>query len=136
MKTYRVSITQRCQEQLAEIYQYIAANASPVIAERYVSAIYDYCEGLNTFPLRGLRREDLLPRLRFTSDRRGNVIAYTVEGDDVLILGVFHGGQDYEAWLVSDSIDAPYAVDNRMADTVHAGSIASARRGPEGTCQA
>ncbi|WP_408359757.1 type II toxin-antitoxin system RelE/ParE family toxin [Paraburkholderia sediminicola] len=36
---YTVVFTPEAQEQLLELYRYIAAAASPVTAERYISAI-------------------------------------------------------------------------------------------------
>jgi plasmid stabilization system protein ParE len=53
---YRVVFAPEAQEQLAALYRYIAAAASPEIAERYTSAIVNYCESLQTFPHRGTRR--------------------------------------------------------------------------------
>jgi Arc/MetJ-type ribon-helix-helix transcriptional regulator len=37
------------EEQLAELYRYIAAAASPDVAARYTEAIVTYCESLRTF---------------------------------------------------------------------------------------
>ena len=59
MKQYSVVFTPEAQEQLAALY--IAATASPEIAERYTNAIVTHCEGLQTFPHRGTRREDIRP---------------------------------------------------------------------------
>ncbi len=42
--SYTVAFTPEAQEQLLELYRYIAAAASPVIAERYTSAIITYYE--------------------------------------------------------------------------------------------
>src|SRR5437868_6969760 len=56
---HRVVFTPEAQEQIAEIYRYVASAASPRIAERYASAIVTYCEGLGAFPLRGSRRDDI-----------------------------------------------------------------------------
>ena len=41
---YRVVFAPEAQEQLAALYRYIAAAASPEIAERYTNAIVNYCE--------------------------------------------------------------------------------------------
>lgn len=41
-----VVFTPEAEEQLAALYRYIATAASPVIAERYTSAIVTHCEGL------------------------------------------------------------------------------------------
>ena len=65
MSQYPVIFTPEAQEQLAALYRYIAAAASPEIAERYASAIIAYCESLQDFPHRGTRRDDrLLDHLR------------------------------------------------------------------------
>lgn len=46
MKQYRVVFTPEALEQLAGLYGYIAAATSPTVAERYTSAIVNYCETL------------------------------------------------------------------------------------------
>jgi toxin ParE1/3/4 len=53
---YTVIFTPEAEEQLVALYHYIAAEASPNIAERYTSAIISYCEGLSAFPHRGVCR--------------------------------------------------------------------------------
>jgi plasmid stabilization system protein ParE len=87
--------------QLDAIEDYIAHAGSPVTAERYVDAIVTYCESLAMFPHRGIRRDDLLPGLRITNYRHSASIAFLVDDDakSVSIIGVFYGGQDYEAVL-------------------------------------
>jgi len=42
VKQYAVVFTPEAQEQLAALYRYIAAAASPETAERYTSAIVTY----------------------------------------------------------------------------------------------
>jgi len=54
---------------------------------------------LQTFPARGVTRDDLLPGLRVTHFHKRTIIAYTLETEVVSIVGVFYGGQDYEAAL-------------------------------------
>ena len=99
---YTVVFTPEAQEQLAALYRYIAVAASPTIAERYVSAVIAYCEGLQTFPHRGTRRDDIRPGLRITNYKKRVAIAFNVDAEQVSILGVFYGGQDYETVLQSD----------------------------------
>lgn len=99
---YTVVFTPEAEVQLVAIYRYIAAAASPQIAERYTSAIVSYCEGLTTFPDRSALREDIRPGLRVTNYKKRTVIAYTVDADQVSIIGVFYGGQDYETTLQFD----------------------------------
>jgi toxin ParE1/3/4 len=102
---YRVTFSPEAEEQLAELFHYIAAAASPGIAERYVNAIITYCETLDTFPLRGATRDDIRPGLRVTNYKGRTVIAFDVDAQQVSIIGVFYGGQDYETALQDDIED-------------------------------
>lgn len=104
--THRVVFSPEAEDQLAELYRYIATAASPGIAERYVNAIIAYCETLNTFPLRGARRDDIRPALRITNYKGRTVIAFAVDERQVSIVGVFYGGQDYETALEEDLDDS------------------------------
>jgi plasmid stabilization system protein ParE len=61
---YRVVFSPEAQEQLAELFRYIAAVASPNIAARYTEAIVSYCESLQQFPLRGTKRDDIRPDIQ------------------------------------------------------------------------
>lgn len=96
---YAVVFTPEAEEHLADLYRYIAAVASPETAARYTDAIVTYCESLRNFPRRGTKRDDIRPGLRITSFRKRVVIAFNVEAEQVNIIGVFYGGQDYEAKL-------------------------------------
>lgn len=100
--TITVVFTPEAEEQLVAFYRAIATAASPIIAARYTDAIVTYCEGLTTFPLRGVGRDDIRSGLRVTNFRRRTVIAYAVLADKISIIGVFHGGQDYETALQTD----------------------------------
>jgi toxin ParE1/3/4 len=100
----RVIFSPEAEEQLADLYRYIASVASPGIAERYVNAIITYCETLETFPLRGAQRDDIRPGLRIVNYKGRTVIAFDV-GAQVSIIGVFYGGQDYETAMQDDLED-------------------------------
>ena len=99
---YTVVFAPEAQAQLLEIYRYIADAASPEVAASFTESIVNYCEGLETFPLRGTGRDDIRPGLRITGFRRRVTIAYTVDEASVIILGVFYGRRDYEAALQVD----------------------------------
>ncbi|MDR2000200.1 MAG: type II toxin-antitoxin system RelE/ParE family toxin [Zoogloeaceae bacterium] len=99
---YRVVFSPEAQEQLAELFHYIAEAASPVTAARYTEAIVSYCESLCTFPQRGTLRDDIRPGLRITHYRKRTVIAFDVDADLVSIIGIFYGGQNYETVLHDD----------------------------------
>jgi len=99
---YRVVFSPEAQEQLANLYRYIAQAASPDIAARYTNAIVSYCESLNIFPHRGTMRDDVRIGLRVTNYKKRVVIAFNVDADQVSIMGIFYGGQDYETVLQDD----------------------------------
>lgn len=102
---YQVIFSPEALEQIASLYRYIAEAASPNVAERYTSAIVTYCEGLNSFPLRGASRDDIRPGLRTTNYKGRTVIAFDVSETWVSIIGIFYGGQDYESALASPDWD-------------------------------
>ena len=104
---YRVVFAPEAVEHLAALYRYIASAASPEIAPRYTDAIVSYCESLRTFPHRGALREDVRPGLRITHYKKRAIIAFDVDADQVSIISVFYGGQDYESILQDDSEDGP-----------------------------
>jgi plasmid stabilization system protein ParE len=100
--THTVRFTPEALNQLDELEAHIAGVGSPTVAARYVDSIVDYCENLWTFPHRGTRRDDLRPGLRTLGYRRRVTILFEVSDDTVNIIGVFYGGQDYEAALRDD----------------------------------
>lgn len=99
---HRVVFSPEAQEQLAELYRYIAEAASPDTAARYTEAIVSYCESLRMFPLRGTQRDDVRTGLRITNYKKRTVIAFDVDAEVVSIIGIFYGGQDYETVLRDD----------------------------------
>ncbi len=97
-----VVFTPEAEAQLVDLYVYIAAEASPEIGARFTDGIVTYCESLSTFPARGTRRDDIRPGLRITSYRKRVAIAFHVSKDRVNIVGIFYGGQDYDAVLTEE----------------------------------
>ncbi len=97
--TYQVIFAPEAEDQLDEMYRYIADAATAEIADRYISQIIDYCEGLAVYPIRGASRDDIRPGLRTTSFKKRTVIAFAITDDVVLVLGIFHAGRDYESAL-------------------------------------
>jgi plasmid stabilization system protein ParE len=76
---YHEMFSPEAMEQLADLYQYIAFEASPEIALGYTKAIVNYCESLCIFPLRGTARDDVRPRWRVINYKKRAVIAFAVE---------------------------------------------------------
>ena len=101
MKACQVVLTPEALDQLRAIERYIAAASGyPMVAERYVDALVSYCESLATFPQRGARRDDIRPGLRLVPYRSSAEVAFVVDGEQIWIIGVFYGGQDYESALL------------------------------------
>ena len=103
--SYSVVFSPEVLAQLDALEDYISDVGSPPVAARFIS----YCESLALFPLRGMRRDDLLKDLRITHYRRSTIIAFRVKPDfkTVSIVGVFYGGQDYTALLHADQNEHP-----------------------------
>lgn len=100
--SYTVRFAPAAQDQLDAIEEYIAlASGLPATAARFVDGIVEYCESLETFPERGRLRDDLLPGLRVTNYRKSTIVAFRVDTGTqaISIIGVFYGGQHYEAAL-------------------------------------
>jgi toxin ParE1/3/4 len=99
--SYSVVFTPEAEEQLVELFRYIEAAASAEIAANFTNAIITCCEGLSSFPLRAVSRDDIRPGLRVTNYKGRVVIAYAVEAAVVSIVGIYYGGRDFEALLES-----------------------------------
>ncbi|MBW7923378.1 MAG: type II toxin-antitoxin system RelE/ParE family toxin [Burkholderiaceae bacterium] len=107
MNHYSVVFAPEASEQLDKLFRYIADQGSPLIAERFIDAIIATCETLASFPYRGVSREDVRPGLRITHHKGRTIIAYAVNETKrmVLILGIFYGGQAYEAFFETETDD-------------------------------
>lgn len=107
--TGRTYLTPEAERQLNEIDDWITTSASADIARRFVSAVLDHIDGIATFPLAGRARDDVRPGIRTTTFKKRTVIVYVVQeiSDErvITILGVFHGGQDWERALRDDHVD-------------------------------
>jgi len=95
----RVIFTPLAERHIDEPHEYITTHSSEERADGYISRIVAFCNGLATLPLRGRRRDDILPGLRVIGFEHRVNIAFVVAPDVVLIEGVFYGGRDYETIL-------------------------------------
>ena len=100
--SYRVVLAAAARAQLDSLYDYIAEAASPAVALGFTSAILGRLDMLQQFPTVGVGRDDILPELRTLGFRRRVTIAFVVEADQVVVLGLFYGGQDFERLLRED----------------------------------
>jgi toxin ParE1/3/4 len=101
--TGRINYTPEAQQQLNALDDWITEKASRGVAQRFVSAVLDFVDGILVFPRAGRARDDVRPGMRTTTFKQRTLIAYEVDessgGLVVNVLGVFHGGQDWEAAL-------------------------------------
>ena len=98
-KACRVTVDEAVQTKLALQWDYIAQHAGASVADRYITSLLDYFRGLATFPRRGHPRPDILPGLHVIGFGHSANIAIVVEPDDVYVVGVYFGGEDYESTL-------------------------------------
>ncbi len=107
--TGRVLVTSEAELQLNQLDDWITASASADVARRFVTALLEHIEGIGIFPLAGRARDDIRPGMRTTTFKKRTVVAYTVDQSStetvVNVLGVFHGGQDWEAALGDDEVE-------------------------------
>ncbi|MCY7396838.1 MAG: type II toxin-antitoxin system RelE/ParE family toxin [Nocardioides sp.] len=108
--TGRINYTPEPEQQLQDLDDWITKAASAEIAQQFVSAILDHIDGILVFPLAGRARDDVRPGMRTTTFRKRTLVAYEVDeasGELVVnILGVLHGGQDWESALGEDPGDS------------------------------
>lgn len=102
MNTYSVRLRAAARRQANALYDFIAAEADPIIADRFVQSILDRCETLATFPERGSPRPELGAGIRSITFQRRTRIVYFVTDDTVEIAGIFYGGQDIGADFAPD----------------------------------
>jgi toxin ParE1/3/4 len=107
--TGRINFTPEAERQLDELDDWITKAASADIAQRFVSALLEHVDGILVFPLAGRTRDDVRAGMRVTTYKKRTVVAYEVDETSgermVNILGVFHGGQNWEATFGEEQVD-------------------------------
>lgn len=94
-----VIFTPLAERQIQGLYDYIAVRAGDHSAATYIDRVVAFCKRLETFPVRGTARDDILAGLRTIGFERRITVAFMVLDDSVLIEGIFYGGQDFESTL-------------------------------------
>jgi toxin ParE1/3/4 len=97
---YRIDFHPAAEQELAELYEYIANQSGATRAWNFVSGIRQHCTELATFPERGSLRDELRLGLRIIGHRRSVSIAFAVKEDAVHILGIFYGGRQVSAEII------------------------------------
>ena len=104
MNKYDVYLMPDAIKDLEGIYGYIADKSGfPERAWGYVDKLRQKCRELETAPLRGQQRDDLMHNLRIVAIDKKAVAAFIVDEEKkaVLVLNIFYGGRDYEALMMT-----------------------------------
>lgn len=96
MNRREVVYSPEVEDDLNELFDFIAMRSNDQIALNYISRIEAFCEGLDLAPERGTLRNDIREGLRIVGFERRGVVAFTVEEDRVVILRFFSGRQNWE----------------------------------------
>lgn len=102
MKKYDVYLMPDAIKDLEGIYGHIADKSGfPERAWAYVEKLRQKCRELETAPLCGRQRNDLMQNLRVAPIDTKAVVAFIVNEEKraVLILNIFYGGRDNEALM-------------------------------------
>jgi toxin ParE1/3/4 len=92
----RVIFAESARADLDHIFAWIADHASEEVALAYTARIERFCQKMTSFPQRGTARDDLKPGLRTVGFERRATIAFTVKGEDVVILRILYAGRSLD----------------------------------------
>ena len=92
----KIVFTPEARDDLFDLYDYIAERSSSKRALGYIQRIEKSCMSLQTFPERGILREDLRPGLRVMGFERRVLIAFRVNSGSVAILRILYGGRSVD----------------------------------------
>jgi toxin ParE1/3/4 len=97
MKRRTVGFSPEAQNDLLRLYDWIAVAAGAYVAIGYMDRLEAYCLGFEFASERGHRRDDIATGMRIIGFEKRVTIAFIVGNDEVTILRVFYGGQDWES---------------------------------------
>ncbi|NGN41052.1 type II toxin-antitoxin system RelE/ParE family toxin [Mesorhizobium sp. CGMCC 1.15528] len=100
MKRRNVIFAPEARHDLFQIYEWVAVATSPIVALDYIERIESWCLAFDLAGERGRKRDDIRPGIRITGFERRMTIAFTVTSEQVTILRLFYGGQDWESEFV------------------------------------
>lgn len=98
----QVAFSPEAQNDLFDLYDYIAEHSSAERAIAYLGRIEEFCLSLKTLPERGTRRDEVRPGLRIIGFERRGTIAFHMQSDRVTILRILYGGRDFRRAFPSE----------------------------------
>ena len=96
MRRRTVTFTPQARSDLFSIGDWIAERVGVDVALSYMARLEAYCSGFEYGGERGRRRDDLRPGLRVVGFERRVAIVFTVSDDEVTILRLYYGGQNWQ----------------------------------------
>jgi toxin ParE1/3/4 len=96
---HRIVFAPEAQDDLEQLYLFIAERSGEARAMAYVDRIEAWCRSLATFPERGQRRDDLLPGLRVAGFERRVSIAFHIAPGVVTLDRILYGGRDLDSLI-------------------------------------
>lgn len=94
MRSAKVRFLATAEDDLLNLYRYIADESGLEVAGGYVERIEAACLALGTFPERGLRRDDIRPGLRILGFEGRVSLVFRVRKSEVTIVRIIYGGRD------------------------------------------
>ncbi|WP_395713443.1 type II toxin-antitoxin system RelE/ParE family toxin [Reyranella sp.] len=91
-----VTFTPQAHSDLLNIGDWITERAGADVARSYIARLENYCLGFEFAGERGQRRDDLRPGLRVIGFERRVAIAFAISEDEVVILRLHYGGQNWD----------------------------------------
>jgi toxin ParE1/3/4 len=94
--TYRTTL--EADEDIVRIYIQGVANFGVDQADAYFEGLFETFEILAVNPQMARERSELSPSIRI-HPYGSHVVAYMIDGEDILIVRILHGSQDWERHL-------------------------------------
>ena len=96
-KKYRGELSSDADRDLDQLSDWISERSASIrVALGYIDRIRTYLTSFQDFPHRGTKRDDLRAGLRLIGFERRVTIAFSVEGDTVVIVRIFYAGRDVD----------------------------------------
>lgn len=97
MRRFDLVFLPEARDDLDSLYAWIADQSGERVADHFIGRLRSFCFNLTLAPERGRRRDELLPGLRLLGYRRRATIAFTIQGDAVVILRIAYRGRNVDA---------------------------------------
>lgn len=93
-------LTRKAEEDFIQIYLTGIAEFGEVVAEKYQAGLRAAFEFLSEYPYAARERDEISPPVR-AHPHKSHLVVYIIEGNDILILGIRHGRED---WVSNDHL--------------------------------